>query len=131
MVPTPIDRFPVYLQPVGAVMRLFGHHQGLHALDVSYSGNIDAVASRTDDRIFIHIANVDMHAEQTIRLELDATAITDMQTFMITADPRTEITPVNTDCFAERHSPVIGNTIILPPASVAAIEFTLPSQITD
>ena len=47
------QRFKPYLQPIGSVMALFKKHQGEFALDVSYSGNVDAVASVTNNKIFI------------------------------------------------------------------------------
>ena len=48
MIPAPVPFYGMpYLQPVGAVMSLFCRHQGEKALDCTYTGSVDAVASRT------------------------------------------------------------------------------------
>lgn len=128
MIPTPIGSASVYLQPVGAVMRLFGHYQGKHALNVSCNGNIDAVASKTGNKLFIHAANTDMHASQDLRIDLNGVHIADTRMHYIAADPRTEITPVNVDCFDEQEVVIVGDTVTLPPAAVAAIEMTIQDE---
>ena len=125
MIPTPITIGEPYLQPVGAVMSLFGHHQGKQAVDISYNGSVDAVASKTDNRIFIHIANTDMSSAQTLDLDLGGASIADATMYYIAAKPETEITLVNTNCFAVQEKKIEGSSVILPPAAVAAIEITL------
>ncbi|MBQ7293573.1 MAG: hypothetical protein IJW79_07530 [Clostridia bacterium] len=114
-----------YLQPVGAIMSLFGHHQGKYGLNVSYNGAIDAVASKTDNRIFLHIANTDMNASQTLKLDICDKNITSAEMYCIAAKADTEITMDNANCFDVQKSSIEGNTVILPPAAVAAIEITL------
>ena len=125
MIPTPITIGEPYLQPVGAVMSLFGHHQGKQAVDISYNGSVDAVASKTDNKIFIHIANTDMNSAQTLDLDLGGASTTDATMYYIAAKPETEITLVNTNCFAVQEKKIEGSSVILPPAAVAAIEITL------
>ncbi len=114
-----------YLQPVGAVMRLFRRHQGERALEVSYTGAVDAVASATDNRIYLHIANTDMHAHQTLKLDVSGRTVTSARMYCIAADAETEITPDRADCFAVRETVIDGDTVILPPAAAAAIEIDL------
>ena len=114
-----------YLQPVGAVMSLFGHHQGRCALDVSYDGSIDAVASKSNNMIFLHVANTDMCSTQTIRLDVGGKKIASAEMFYIATKAETEITMDNPDCFAVQTAAIEGDTVILPPAAVAAIEITL------
>jgi len=125
MIPTPIRAGKPYLQPVGAVMSLFGKYQGKHALDLSYKGAVDAVASATDKTIFLHLANTDMKYAQEIELELGGAAVASAEMHYIAENPATEITPVNTDVFTVKDVTVEGNRITLPPAAVAAVEITL------
>ncbi len=127
MIPTPIDWKPgvPYLQPVGAVMSLFAHHQGKKDVDISYNGSVDAVASKTDNKIFIHIANTDMHYAQTLDLDLEGKEIESAKMYYIAEDPTLEITPLNYDCFPVKEMDIAGNKVELPAAAVAAIEITL------
>ena len=113
-----------YLQPVGAVMSLFGHHQGKFDVDISYNGAVDAVASMTDNKIFIHVANTDMNYPQTLKLDLGEKTVESARMFYIAAKADTEITVDNSDCFNVKEAEVENQTVILPPAAVAAIEIT-------
>ena len=126
--PNNIPNQTPYLQPVGEVMRLFGAHQGNRALDISYHGAIDAVASKTDNKIYLHIANTDMNSDQKLCIDLGDQKIQVMRMYYIAAKADTEITPYNTDCFAEKKLVIQGNTLRLPPAAVAAIEIDLKSK---
>lgn len=103
-------------------MSLFRHHQGEREIDVTYQGAVDAVASRTGNRIFLHIANTDMNAPQELKLELGSQKIASARLFAIAAKADTEITQDARDCFAVRESEIEGDTLILPPAAVAAVE---------
>ncbi len=125
MLPTPITWGTPYLQPIGTVMSLFVHHQGKNAVDLSYNGAIDAVASKTDNKIFIHVANTDMHYAQTLDLDLGGKEIASAKMFYIAEDPTLEITPVNRDCFSVKELEIVGNKVELPAAAVAAIEIEL------
>jgi hypothetical protein len=106
-------------------MRLFGKHQGKHALDISYNGAIDAVASATDDTIYLHIANTDMNASQELTLDIGGREIKSAKMYYIAESPDLEITPSNPDCFRRRECEILGNSVSLPPAAVAAVEITL------
>ena len=126
MVPTPMrENSKCYLQPVGEVMRLFGAHQGKMALDVSGGGVVDAVASKTGDKLFLHLANTSMTSAETLQLDLGGRAIKEATIYYIAADPALEITPVNIGCFEEKCEPIENGTVTLPKAAVAAVEITL------
>lgn len=114
-----------YLQPVGSVMSLFGHHQGRYDLDISYNGAVDAVASKTKNKIFLHLANTDMYSSQEIKLDLGDHKIKFSEMFYIAAKPETEITMDNADCFSVQKIEFTGDIFTLPPAAVAAIEITI------
>jgi len=100
------------------VMALFRNHQGQSALDCSYSGSIDAVASRTGNTVYLHIANTDLHAAQQLRLNIGKKAVM----HLIHADPTTEITPDNPNVFDPTEQTIDPSCFTLPAAAVAAIE---------
>ena len=122
MLPAPIfgDKKP-YLQPVGAVMRLFGKYQGKYALDCDCNSVVDAVASRTGNKIYVHMANTDMHAAQRISLNMGEKA----RMHFIAADPRTEITPDHADVFQVETVEIDPRDFVLPAAAVAALEMDI------
>ncbi|MBQ8342080.1 MAG: alpha-L-arabinofuranosidase [Clostridia bacterium] len=125
MLPTPIRAGKPYLQPVGAVMSLFGHHQGEYALDAAIKDSVDVVASATGDTVYLHVANTDMRRDKEIELDLGGKTIESIDVYYIAENPATEITPVNTDVFAVKHTAVDGNRFTLPRAAVAAVEIKL------
>lgn len=119
MIPSPAPYYGLpYLMPVGAVMRLFRHHQGSMALDCAYTGNIDAVASRTGSKIYLHITNTDMTAAQKICLNVGKKAVM----HVIHADPATEIDQTGREVFEPQTQAVDPAGFWLPAAAVAAIE---------
>ena len=128
LIPNNVPHQKPYLQPVGEVMRLFGKHQGKHALDISYNGAIDAVASKTENKIYLHIANTDMNVSQELILDIGNREIESAKMYYIAEKPDTEITAANPDCFARRECEILGKNVTLPPAAVAAIELTIKSN---
>ena len=122
MIPTPIKSGEPYLQPVGSVMSLFRHHLGQNAVDISYSGDIDAVASITDCTLFVHVANLSMSASQTLRLDIGGKKIKSAKAYYIASAPDVEITFSNPDVFKVCEADIEGDTFKLPPAGVSAIE---------
>ena len=127
MIPTPMRPGKTYLQPVGEVMKLYGTHVGKKYLDISYSGDVDATATKTDNTVYLHITNTSMSASQTVSLDLGEWngAVKTAKMYCISADPETEITPDNVNVFSPITSDVDANNIVLPPAAVAAIEITV------
>ena len=113
-----------YFQPVGTVMHLFGKYQGKQALDIDCPG-LDATASRTGNKIYLHLVNTDMYAAKTLDLSLDAGTIAEVKMYGVAEDITTEITPCNPNVFDVKEMPVDGTTITLPKAAVAAVEITL------
>ena len=113
-----------YFQPVGTVMHLFGKYQGKQAIDIDCPG-LDATASRTGNKIYLHLVNTDMYAAKTLDLSLDTGTIADVKMYGVAEDITTEITPCNPDVFDVKEMPVDGTTITLPKAAVAAVEITL------
>ena len=125
MIPTPFkENKRCYLQPVGSVMSLFGRHQGSCHIDCSYSGAVDAVASATGNKVFIHLVNTDMHASQMIRLNTGR-EIKNAKMYYIAQNPTKEITMLEPDAFAVSTVDICGDTVTVPKAAVCAIEIEL------
>ena len=124
MIPTPIHSGECYLMPVGAVMALFGRHQGQYAVDIGDIGSLDITASRTGDKFFLHIANPDMHTSQTLKLAVEGKKIKSAVMHYIDADPTEEVGLINPHCFDPKEMRLDGETVTIPAAAVAAIEIT-------
>ncbi|MBE6689542.1 MAG: hypothetical protein E7588_09785 [Ruminococcaceae bacterium] len=120
-----IEKNDCYLQPVGEVMRLFCAHKGEKALDISCNSAVDITASKTGNKVFLHMANTSMTSTAEIKLDLGSQSIKNAVMYSITADPATEITPANLGCFKETVTQISGDTIILPKAAVAAVEIEI------
>ena len=116
------ENFKPYLQPVGSVMSLFKKHQGEYALELDYNGNIDAVASATDNKIFIHIANTSMNGSEEICIDLGDKKAKKITMHYIAENPITEVTMINPDVFAYKTKELDDLNVKLPAAAVAAIE---------
>ena len=124
---TPMSRGKAYFQPVATVMSLFSHHCGKNAVNVTYSGDIDAVATKTDNKIFLHIANTNMTQSQELKLDLGGKEILDVKMFGVAESPMTEVTPCNMDVFAIREFPTEKELLTIPAAAVVAVEITVAS----
>lgn len=125
MIPTPPWNHKPYLQPVGSVMSLFAHHQGEHAVDVTSTETVDAVASITGSTLYLHLVNTDRNAAQVIHLDTGDRRIAKAAMHYIAADSTTEITMLNPEVFAPQTQAIEGDTFTLPAAAVAAVEIEL------
>ena len=125
MIPTPIRTGRPYLQPVGQVMRMFSRYQGKYMLDLEYNGAIDAVASATDNEVYLHIANTDMKYSQELLLDLGGAKIKSGEMCYIATAPEVEITPDNDRVFEPVTVKLEGDKVTIPPAAVAAIKLVI------
>ena len=126
IVPTPMrNTSRCYLQPVAEVMRLFGAHQGKRAVCVDFGGNADVVASKTDKTIYLHLVNKSMTDAENITVDLENSEVESAKMYCISAEPDTEITPTNIDCFAETVTDINMEKFNLPKAAVAAVEIKI------
>jgi alpha-L-arabinofuranosidase len=118
-----------YLLPVGAVMRLFKRHNGQHGVTVKTSPSmLDIAASRTANKIYLHVANMNYSRSTPATFGIDGMTISAAKVFEIAPEkPRQEISPRNPDVFNPRehnlpHADVLRWTF--PARSVAAVELT-------
>ncbi|MFB3891570.1 MAG: alpha-L-arabinofuranosidase [Phycisphaerae bacterium] len=113
-----------YLMPVGSVMSLFRHHTGRHAVEVVKSpAGIDATASMTGRRVFLHVVNTSRTRAARVRVEMPPLRIKSGRVFMIAADPQTEVMETCPDVFSVKERALAPSGVLeLPPAAVAAVE---------
>ncbi|HEX7859724.1 MAG TPA: alpha-L-arabinofuranosidase [Verrucomicrobiae bacterium] len=95
-----------YLLPAGAVARLFARHNGKQGVAVkSTPTDLDVVASRSGDKLFLHVANMNFHNAVEASFAVDGMHVSGGRVIEINPEnPRQEISPLNPDVFkgAER-----------------------------
>ena len=90
MIPVPGGKS--YLMPVARVMALYRHHTGEQAVDVTKAPDgLDVTASRTGDRVFLHVVNTNRDRSVTTRLAVEGMSIRSGQVFELAADPEFEV----------------------------------------
>jgi alpha-L-arabinofuranosidase len=129
MIPVPGGRS--YMMPVALVMALYRHHTGEQAIGVTRTPEgLDVTASRTGERVYLHVVNTNRTRSVTAALAIEGMSIRSGQVFELAADPEfevietqaREIQPVRKDLPAD-------GTWTFPPASVSAVELTTVAQI--
>jgi alpha-N-arabinofuranosidase len=122
MIPTPGGKS--YIMPVGKVAALYYKHTGKQSVRVaSGAPDLDIVASRTDDRFFLHVVNTNRTRSQACRLAIEGIALESGKAFEIATDPMAEITSFEDDPMKVREKPVaLDQPYQFPAASVTAIE---------
>lgn len=93
-----------YLLPVGAVMRLFKRHNGGQGVAVKCApSNLDIAGSRTGDKFFLHVANMNYSGATEAAFAVNGFVATGGRVLEISPDnPRQEISPLNPDVFKPR-----------------------------
>lgn len=118
-----------YLMPVGLVMALYRHHTGEEACEVSRTpAGLDVTASRTGDRLYLHVVNTQRQGAISARLRVPGSALRNLQAFTLSADPEVEVIETHPDAVAltEHALPDTGEWLF-PAASVSAVEADLVS----
>jgi alpha-N-arabinofuranosidase len=119
-----------YLMPVGSIARLFKKYNGTQAVDVKTApSNLDIAASRTADKVYLHVANLEY------KRSVEATfAVTGMK---VTGGRVYEIAPENLRQYVSQDQPDVfkPREAVLPAApapkwrfpagSVSAVELDI------
>ena len=122
-----VPRGVSYLTPAGSVMRLFGRHNGEHAVAVTGGpSDLDMAASQRGNRIFLHVANLSYDAAAEARFAIDGCAITGGRVLEIAPErPRQAVTQDQPNVFAPRETPLGPGQAItwrFPPTAVSVVE---------
>ena len=122
-----------YLMPAGVIGRLYRHHIGELGIEVPAGiGTLDLAASRTGDRLFLHVVNEDLHSSQSLNIEVEGFEIAEGRAF--------EIAPESLSAYVHFDNPTALDPIErkvragksvqwrFPPASVTVLELDLCNQ---
>jgi hypothetical protein len=123
----PVPHGDSYLMPVARVMKLYRHHIGRQALEVKASpADLDVVASRTGDKVFLHVVNANRTKSVLTTPSLGA-AIERATAFEIADDPMIEVSNLNSSKVMQetKRSLDSGGAWAFPAASVTAVEVEL------
>jgi alpha-N-arabinofuranosidase len=125
MIPTPGGRS--YMMPVALVMALYRHHMGDQSVRVTKTTEaLDVTASRSKDRLFLHVVNTSRDGSTTARLAVEGMAIRSGKVFQLAADPEFEVidTQAREIVPVQKDLPPDG-LWTFPPASVSAVEMDI------
>jgi alpha-L-arabinofuranosidase len=125
----PVPGGDSYLMPVARVMKLYRHHIGERALEVKLApADLDVVASRTGDKVFLHVVNTSRTKSASARLGLEGATIAAATAFeIVEGDPLAEVSSLNSSevmQIAEKSLDPQG-AWSFPAASVTAVEVEL------
>jgi alpha-L-arabinofuranosidase len=125
MIPTP--RGASYMMPVARVMSLYRKHVGKVAVTVtSTPDGLDVAASRTGDRVYLHVVNTKRTSSVAARLQVRGKRIRSGRVFEIAADPEFEVMEDCADVLSPRQKALPESGCwTFPPASVSAVELTV------
>jgi len=116
-----------YLLPVGHIMRLFKKVSGTHGLNIASSDPaLEVSASRTGNKIFVHLVNTDLENSHSVELDLGDAKPVAIVSHSIAQELDAGIDTTALDVFAvtERpHTSLAGLSV--PKASVMALEITV------
>ncbi|MCC6860363.1 MAG: alpha-L-arabinofuranosidase [Bryobacterales bacterium] len=118
-----------YFMPVASIMRLFKRHNGRQGVAVKSSpAELDVAASRTGNRVFLHVANMSYSRSIRAAFSVEGRRIAGGRAFEIAPeDPREFVGPTQPEVFKPRERAVPAGTAewSFPPASVSAVELDL------
>jgi alpha-L-arabinofuranosidase len=122
-----------YLLPAGAVMRLFKTHNGTHGVRVkSCPQNLDVAASRSGDKLFLHVANRNYSGAIETTFAAVGRRIQSGGVFEIAPEnARQEISPLNPEVFEPREQAIPPADTLkwrFPARSVSAVELRLSAS---
>ncbi|MGQ9731395.1 MAG: alpha-L-arabinofuranosidase [Candidatus Zipacnadales bacterium] len=121
---SPGPRGRPYLMPVALVMRLYRHHSGEQALKTPrVPEGLDVTASRTGDRLFLHVVNTRRSQSIETTVTVEGLKITSGRVFEMAGDPEYEVIEIDAEGVpvTEKLWPST-NRWRFPAASVSAVE---------
>ncbi len=127
IIPTPGGRS--FLMPVAMVMSLYRHHVGQQAIDTPTApAELDISASRTEDRIFLHVVNTTRNRSIPVSFHVDNQPLETGQVFWFALDPEFEVFEYREEHTIPQQKQLDTEmTWTFPPASVSAVELTMKS----
>jgi alpha-N-arabinofuranosidase len=115
-----------YLLPVARVMSLFRRHRGSRAATVLQAPpELDVTASRTARRLYLHVANTSRTKDLPVTIVADGMRLGAGRAWVIAEEPTFEVDPHNDGRLAPVERAVARGKLVVPRASVAAVEVAL------
>jgi alpha-L-arabinofuranosidase len=126
----PVPGGASYLMPVGSVMRLFKRHSGQQGVAVkSAPSDLDIAASRSEDRAYLHVANLNYSRSCEVTFVVEGRTITGGRVFEIAPEsPRAYVSESEPNVFAPLENKLTVHPEPMwrfPAASVSAVELEL------
>ena len=124
----PVPHGQSYLMPVARVMKLYRHHIGEQSLGVtSTPDGLDVVASRTGNKVFLHVVNTQRDRSVTAKFDLAGKSFDNATAFEIVDDPMVEVSDLNSrDVMQIKRRQLASDGVWeFPAASVSAVEVEL------
>ncbi|HVW07394.1 MAG TPA: hypothetical protein VHC90_02370 [Bryobacteraceae bacterium] len=118
-----------YLMPVASIARLFKRHNGTQGVAVSAQpSGLDIAASRTGEKIYLHVANLQFRGAVDASFSVEGMKITSGRTWAIAPENLRQFVSLDQpDVFAPVETPVpdqSGLTWRFPAGSVTAVELS-------
>jgi alpha-L-arabinofuranosidase len=122
IIPTPGGK--AFMMPVARVMSLYRAHVGRQAVEVTkMPEELDVTASRSGNRIFLHVVNTSRTRSVNAQLAIAGMTIRAGSVFEIATDPEFEVWADVADVIAPRQKPLTADgQWTFPAASVSAVE---------
>ncbi len=119
-----------YLLPAGAVMRLFKRHNGKQGVSVkSAPSQLDIAASRTGNKVFLHVANKEFSGGTEAVFQVEGRTITGGKVIAIAPESlRTEVNESSPRSFTPKETVFPAGELFkwrFPAASVSVVELDL------
>jgi len=122
MIPVPGGKS--FMMPVAMVMSLYRRHSGREAVGVARTPDgLDVTASRTGDRIFLHVVNT--HRAQSVKsvFQIRGRKITGGRAYWFDPEPEFEVFEYHPECTFPKESALDSSLAwTFPAASVSAVE---------
>jgi hypothetical protein len=110
--------------PVAKVVGLYRIFSGKEFVSVEASSEpLDVTASRTEDKIYLHVVNTSRVRSTTVQFQVDEMSIRSGKAHELSAPPEFEIMRAENDPLMPKTKEIdVRSPYTIPPASVTAIE---------
>jgi len=125
MIPVPSGKS--FMMPVALVMSLYRRHTGAKAVEVnSAHEDLDVTASRSGQRIYLHVININRDRSVSTYLKVDGMKIVSGRIFELAADPEFEVIQTQSNEVVPKEKKLPESyRWTFPPASVSAVELDI------